>query len=489
MSNVTEHPQQGTCPAPFLRAELFPRTGGHEAGRFCSDLFGPDCCLPCPRTDWLYPDDFETLTTAASWINVGGMACSVFLVLSFACLPVERTHRHYLSVCLTLAVVIMQLGFIIPLGAKPEQCFNAITPHDMRSSTTCALSGAFLLAGGWCALMWVFLRALALHLQICWHLVIGETFMWGALATGWGIPAVALTVAMLLSGVSFRFGDTCHLNHSNSLAAFWIPLLVFAGGTVFIQFGTFGYCLQVYLNSLGDDSIPTDDSGPRSHHLGAGDIISPRQAYRRVRRVIELQWRGIAIVLLILADVVFFAVIFVFMDDLESSTIKNPPQARDWLECLAATAGDKNNCLAFARHLVINEATVMTVLVLLSMNGVCLLIFLGRVSMFVGWYKLARGGDEPSSEFVSADARVFKSPPAYEMLGRDREGGKTPEPPIARAIIPRPPPAAKSGRETTHGSFGREARYTSPARSFSRPRLPLAKDDGDPAPTRPPPRP
>ncbi|KAK6586417.1 hypothetical protein PZA11_001474 [Diplocarpon coronariae] len=436
MSNVTEHPQQGTCPAPFLRAELFPRTGG-----------------------------------------------------------LDSAHQF------------AKLGFIIPLGAKPEQCFNAITPHDMRSSTTCALSGAFLLAGGWCALMWVFLRALALHLQICWHLVIGETFMWGALATGWGIPAVALTVAMLLSGVSFRFGDTCHLNHSNSLAAFWIPLLVFAGGTVFIQFGTFGYCLQVYLNSLGDDSIPTDDSGPRSHHLGAGDIISPRQAYRRVRRVIELQWRGIAIVLLILADVVFFAVIFVFMDDLESSTIKNPPQARDWLECLAATAGDKNNCLAFARHLVINEATVMTVLVLLSvsasrpptlsiypadnlqMNGVCLLIFLGRVSMFVGWYKLARGGDEPSSEFVSADARVFKSPPAYEMLGRDREGGKTPEPPIARAIIPRPPPAAKSGRETTHGSFGREARYTSPARSFSRPRLPLAKDDGDPAPTRPPPRP
>ena len=30
--------------------------------------------------------------------------------------------------------------------------------------------------------------------------------MWGAIASGWGIPAIALTVALVFSGVSFRFG-------------------------------------------------------------------------------------------------------------------------------------------------------------------------------------------------------------------------------------------------------------------------------------------
>jgi hypothetical protein len=108
------------------------------------------------------------------------------------------------------------MGFIIPLGAKPDQCFDDITPNSMQTSTTCALSGAFLLAGGWAGVMWVFMRALALHLQICWQVVIGKTFMWGALAAGWGIPAIGLTVAMIFSGVSFRFGDTCHINHKNS---------------------------------------------------------------------------------------------------------------------------------------------------------------------------------------------------------------------------------------------------------------------------------
>ncbi len=217
--------------------------------------------------------------------------------------------------------------------------------------------------------MWVFLRSLALHLQICWQVVIGKNFMWGALAAGWGIPAIGLTVAMVFSGVSFRFGDTCHINHKNSLADLWIPLLVFAGVTVIIQFATFGYCIKVYLASLQDDSTTTNSSGIRSYNNSLRGTISPRQAYRRIRRVIELQWRGIVIVLLIIADVVFFAVVFVFMDDLETNILKNPTKSADWLTCLIQTGGNKNKCLSFAESLVVNEATVMSVLILLSVSS------------------------------------------------------------------------------------------------------------------------
>jgi hypothetical protein len=220
--------------------------------------------------------------------------------------------------------------------------------------------------------MWVFLRALALHLQICWQVVIGNTFMWGALAAGWGIPAIVLVVSLVFSGVSFRFGDTCHINHDNSLADFWIPLLIFAGITVVIQFSTFGYCIKVYLASLADDSATTESSGLPSYTNSIRGTISPRQAYRRVRRVIELQWRGIAIVLIIIADVIFFSVIFVFMDNTESNLQKDPTKAQSWLLCLIESKGDKNKCLDFAASLRINIATVMAVLVLLS---VCYLLF------------------------------------------------------------------------------------------------------------------
>jgi len=481
MSNSTRLPGQGQCLAPFLQASLFPDTGGFVDGRFCSALTGPLCCLPCPQTEWLYPDNFKTVTNSASWINVGGMVCSVFLLLSFALLPVEKTHRHYLSVCLAVAIVIMQLGFIIPLAAKPEACFNAITPHGMDSSLTCAFSGAMLLAGGWCGVMWVFLRALALHLQICWQVIIGKSFMWGALATGWGIPAIALTLALVFSGVSFRFGDTCHINHENSMAAFWIPLLIFAAVTVIIQFGTFGYCIKVYLASLRDDSTTTNSSGVRSFNNSLRATISPRQALRRIRKVLELQWRGIAIVILIIADVIFFAIVFVFMDDLEASTLKNPARGAEWLKCLATTKGDKNSCLHFASNLVINEPTVMAVLVLLSLNGYWSLLFLGRYSMFLGWYEMVMGRVKPNNEFVSADVRAFKDPSSYEMLSRDREIVKTPEPLVSYTVTPLSPTAAKGGRETPD-YFGREARYKPDTRSFSSPKPPTANDGWDTSP-------
>jgi hypothetical protein len=113
--------------------------------------------------------DFYSLTRIAGWINVGGLALCVFMLLSFMFLPVEKTKRQYLNVCLIIGIVMMevgnpidqasptltsQLGFIIPLGARPDQCHNEITPNDMYSSMTCAWSGALIIAGGVAVNMW-----------------------------------------------------------------------------------------------------------------------------------------------------------------------------------------------------------------------------------------------------------------------------------------------------------------------------------------------
>ena len=70
--------------------------------------------------------------------------------------------------------------------------------------------------------------------------------------------------------------------------------------------------------------------------------------------------------LLIIADVIFFSVIFVFMDNTASNLQKDPTKAESWLLCLVESKGDKNQCLNFATSLRTNMATVMAVLVLLS---------------------------------------------------------------------------------------------------------------------------
>ncbi|KAM0329918.1 hypothetical protein ACHAQA_004084 [Verticillium albo-atrum] len=275
----------------------------------------------------------------------------------------------------------------------------------MNTSGVCGASGSFLLFGGFAGVMWVFLRAVSLHLQICWQAVVGRNFMLVSQAAGWGLPIIALIVALLFSGVSFRFGATCHINHENSLATFWIPLLVFAGLTVIIQFATFGYCIKVYLASLADNSASTEGSS-LPQYAPSARTMTPRQAYRRVRRVIALQWRGITIVLIIICDVIFFSVIFVFQDVTVQAVREDKSIAQPWIICLATNNGDKNKCLHLAKSMVVNEATITAVLILLAINGIWLLFLLGRWSMVTGWVDLFRSfrGDS-KKEFVSVDAR------------------------------------------------------------------------------------
>ncbi|CAN8099769.1 unnamed protein product [Discula destructiva] len=510
-----------SCPTPFLDASTFSPTGGFIDGRICESLGTLTCCLPCPMTNWAYSDAFNVVNKAAEWVSVFSTACCLFLLLSWTVLPIDKTHRHYLSICLTIAVVFMNLGFIIPLAARPDQCYNSITPNDMQTSSPCAASGTFIVLGGWAAILWVFLRSLSLHLQICWQVVVGRNFLWFSQGLGWGVPVAGTVLALTLSGVSFRFGNTCHINHANSLADMWIPLLVFAGATLIIQFATFGYCIKVYLASLADNNnaaTTTEGSVGLPSYANSLRTMTPRQAYRRVRRVLQLQWRGIAIVLIIITDVIFFAIVFVFQDDTVQAIKVDPTIASSWVSCLLEHEGNKTPCLSDASGFVVGIATIGAVLILLAMNGLWLLILLGRWSMVTGWIELVTlaGPVATRREFVSVDALGGPSamggydlklnapdPRAYEMLSRDKENALVTSdmftvvragpvyPPLrsylaatAAQTPPSRPTTAEDFRNTsasgggsssgrrTPDYFGGAARYQPPTRSFSSPRPP-----------------
>lgn len=258
---------------------------------------------------------------------------------------------------------------MVPLAAHPDQCLNEITPNNMTSDGICAVSGAFLLFGGWACVIWVFCRSLSLHLQICWELVPDKKFFYSALLFGWGIPTVGLALTMSLTGVSYRFGDVCHINHKYGLQVFWGPLLAFAAIALVLQFITIGYCVQVYLRSLLGDKNSTGDSSNVPTYSGSVSTASARQTYRRVKRVVQLQWRGAAVVLMIIGEVVFFAIVFVSMDNSTQITQDLLQKALPWLECLYTSGGNKNRCLSKAQGLVKPEGTVLAVLIVL---GVCL---------------------------------------------------------------------------------------------------------------------
>ena len=52
---------------------------------------------------------FEQRTEIANWINVAAFVAVVFLLLSYSILPVKWTQRHYLSICLVIGVIFMEV--------------------------------------------------------------------------------------------------------------------------------------------------------------------------------------------------------------------------------------------------------------------------------------------------------------------------------------------------------------------------------------------
>ncbi|KAI4144344.1 MAG: hypothetical protein LQ340_006692 [Diploschistes diacapsis] len=320
-----------------------------------------------------------------------------------------------------MGVGLISLAFMIPIWAKPDECFDPITANDMYTNMACAWSGAIVLFGGLAAVMWIFNRSLSLHLQICWQRTMGKKFFYCTHVLAWGLTALLGGISLGLSGVSYRFGKVCHINHENSLAAFWGPVLGFAALAAMLQFITLGYCMKVYLRHLWD---PDTTSGPSSSIPSVlpsmtGSSIKTKSAkatYRRVRKVIGLQWRGVLVVMILLFSAIYFAVIFQVFDSLSQRSIEDPTRTEGWVACLIVNGGNKEPCLGLASELSLREPVVLAVLYLLSLMGYWCLLFLGRPSMFSAWWAFIKRPFGPHDHFVSYDARRISDPRNYEML-------------------------------------------------------------------------
>jgi hypothetical protein len=306
--------------------------------------------------------------------------------------------------------------------------------------------------------------------------MIGPKFMWAALLFGWGIPSLFLATSLKFTGVSFRFGEVCHINSVNSLQDYWVPAAAIACIALVLQFITLGYCIHVYIKSLLDDNPTTTTISGLPSVSGSVRAPTTRQAYRRVQSVIRLQWRSIALVLLLLFHIIFFIVTFLNMDATLTKTPANLAKATPWIDCLALNSGDKEACLSAANGLGPNEASLIVTLVLLPLVGLWNFIFALRSSMLKGWVDLFKRIFIHRNEFVSADARSgFPDARTYEMLDAFGQTVVKPQDPLlAAGRSPTPAPVSPSTLRSLDGKgadtadyFGGEARYSSPTLSFS----------------------
>ena len=302
---------------------------------------------------------------------------------------------------------------------------------------------------------------------------------WGSLLTGWGVPIVIAASALAVTGVSYRFGNTCHINHHKALQGYWGPLLFFAAVATILQFATFGYCIRVYIRALMNDDIHSTSENHSSglpSYSGSVKTLTTRQAYQRVKKVFALQWRGIVVVIIIIVNVVFLAIVFVSMDNSVQAARNDLERAEPWLLCLAMNPTNKDACLDKVGKLVEGEPTVLAVLIMLSLNGIWTVVFFGRIAMIPGWFELLKRPFSRSHDFVSVDARRFSAnPKTYEMITSPSPRPlDTPGEPKAAVVSPSRDSISIFSPSKQADYFGDEAIYSSPTLSFSTPRPPSA---------------
>jgi hypothetical protein len=117
-----------------------------------------------------------------------------------------------------------------------------------------------------------------------------------------------------------------------------------------------------------DDKTETQSSAGLPSYTTSVRTRSARAVYRRVRKVVWLQWRGITIVVFILVDVIFFSVVFVYLNSVETHAADDLEKAMPFLLCLISNPTTHDKCYSLGQDLFVNMSTVVAILIMLSVS-------------------------------------------------------------------------------------------------------------------------
>ncbi|KAK4495629.1 hypothetical protein PRZ48_012897 [Zasmidium cellare] len=375
------------CPAPFVSDTQFPYTGG-EAKQMAD--MGVKQNSPA--------------ASAATSPKASRAVCPVRLRIG----------------------CILKLAFIVPLGSKPNLCHDEITPGDMHTSLSCAWSGALLVAGAMSCAVWIMLRSLWTHLRVCWDVAQTRTLFLLTQLTGWGLPGLFLALCIPITGVSYRIGSACVPNQKNAFVTWFGWLIAFACIAALLQFITTTFCLWLYLKDMKKGQAETTT-------ISTNASQDRTLAWRRVRKVLSLQWRSIVLTTLVIIESVYFGVVFIHeTSTADRLTTNASDDILEWAFCLVRNQGRKDECLNITKVLGLSEGSILASFFLAALIGLLTFSLMIRRSMLRGWSALLLHPRRPS---VGEQDFIIISP-KRKSFGKQLESEKGPHPNIDTLLSP-----------------------------------------------------
>lgn len=320
----------------------------------------------------------------------------LFLLISWIILPPITSGRHYLSIGLVAASALLSFAFAVPFSTPTQDtCYNDITPGDMNTSFSCAMTGALVQAGGLSIAIWVLLRSVWLHLRVVWDRVPGKFYLVLSYSTAILVPAALLAVTIAISGFSYRVGKVCLLKHDgNSFALFWGWLIVCCVVAVVLQIATTAYCIYVYMRchhirsrSAGSDLSQESGNSKRSRLKAFQNQYTRKLSrttndepptpaststvtrWRNLSLVFSSQWRNLVLTSLFAIESIYFSTVF-WSEDLKIIDASTHPKVQEFVECLVETMGNRDQCLEDAEYLMLQKENLFAGFILASVSSV-----------------------------------------------------------------------------------------------------------------------
>ncbi|KAH8691976.1 hypothetical protein BGW36DRAFT_410508 [Talaromyces proteolyticus] len=391
-----------SCPEPFISELSITTPGGYIDGRWCKLIGNTSCCFPCPITDWTYSENFSSDIQISSWLGLSVFVLAIAYSISCLVLPKQVTGHHYLNTAPLIGFIFMSVAYWLPLATKPQQCYDSITPHDWKSDVSCAFTSTFLLFGVWVLVISCFFRALSLYLHLRWEKELGKMFMVFSLVVIFVGAAGLLVLAMTLTGASYQIGSICVIDIQRGKGTFWGPLLAIGATTILLQVLLMFYCFRVVLKPLdilsmlpflsarnkrasvvSQETVMTYTTHITNYTNQTSNSATARQASARVWRILQLQWRAVLSVLLILIHVALLTQMFF---QIHLSAYYSLDKSMPWIQCLiSAGAANRTKCSSYSSEFGPSETNVVASMCLLIGSGFWGFICVMRISIVTGW--------------------------------------------------------------------------------------------------------
>jgi hypothetical protein len=229
----------------------------------------------------------------------------------------------------------------------------------MYSSMSCAWTGILFQLGTIAAAIWVLLRVIWLHVRVCWDHTPGKIYMLASIISTIVVPVILLGVTIAVSGFSFRTGPTCSINQENSFAVFWGWIIGIACLSFAVQAATSVYCLRIYIRS--HRSLSDSNSS-----MGKSRSIT-RQRWRHIQTMFLLQWRSIALSILVVVESIYFAAVY-WAEDKKFVSAGSNPKVQEFGLCLITHGGDKTKCTDAAKGLMLSPTYILASMIIAAVS-------------------------------------------------------------------------------------------------------------------------